>query len=1066
VAGGFQVCGTYHPGPPLFALTRLNPLAVTTPISYHPQVVDRKIMNKQNRPTNISVCALRSIFILLLTAGLFSSRASAENDLNTPRQANGDRSASALLADYGLPNKPYDVDARFESLRATVWSENGVRRILLDGWVQIEIGQYRFQAERAVIWINRWSDPSIAEGLVIKEIAVYLDEVSDAARPSGQTTVGNDLLITSVIWGKVNLRSDGLWDGKPHETDLLNRAENRFIDWLKKATETYEGGAVIDRKRFQRRLPILDEALQPAQPAEQVGETGRFLDPGDREVRREPGRPHAVIILPIQNLEYQLIEDGTEGYATLHGNLVVQYIEYAPKPGEKEARRLTLQADRIVLFTDPISRNDILTGQLSAESVRGIYLEGNVIGSDGKYTLRGPRMYYDFHTNRAIVPDAVLSTYSKTSRTPIYLRADSLRQTAIDQWQADEISISTSEFFTPSISLSASSVTLDRLEDDYEKVSHRIDARNITLKSGDLPIFWWPRYKGPADQIPLRSIEVGANSRDGVYVSSRWDLFALMGWEPTLRQGKIDTTLLLDMLSDRGPAIGLDVKYNTPDHRGHALGYLLMDDDGTDHLSSGVKRERSNDNRGIIDWAHRYEPDDDWTFLFELSSISDPAFIDSFFNDWGAQRRQFQTRAYAKMQRDNWALEMFGNYDLNNFTPNEDLLQSQIYTVEKMPEVGFYRIGRTFWNDRLVYSSEYRVSRMRFSLPRMTLSEIGQGQTGFGYDPDQDLSMALLAAGYTEEFINRFHTRHELAMPMHVGPINVTPFIMGRFTAYDKEFNEFNPRGEDLRWFGAAGLRMSTQLSRVNNSIDNRFLDLHRMRHIIEPYLTLWSADSDADARDYPIYDLDVEGASVGSAIKFGMRNTWQTKRGGPDRWYSTDVFTLDTHVVFHSSEVQGDYAVPLFFDYRPEYSHFGDHARGDFSWLVSDSFAFASHTIYDLNESAVARSSIGHRIDHSSNLFSFTDLRYFDAGEQTLLAAGLGYQLTPRYKFRGVVNYDLDEDEARSFSTNLTRINQQFDVTFGLRYDQYREDTTFSLYFSPKGGGKSFGGPLSDDKR
>ena len=73
------------------------------------------------------------------------------------------------------------------------------------------------------------------------------------------------------------------------------------------------------------------------------------------------------------------------------GNLVVEHV--SAQPGEDFAK-LTLSADRGVIFTRPGTVTDLARNELSAEFVEGIYLEGNVtVGvDDGDYTARAPKV--------------------------------------------------------------------------------------------------------------------------------------------------------------------------------------------------------------------------------------------------------------------------------------------------------------------------------------------------------------------------------------------------------------------------------------------------------------------------------------------------------------------------------------------------------------------------------------------------------------------------------------------------------------------------------------------------
>ncbi len=980
------------------------------------------------------------------TSAVAIALTTAENAISA--QPVGIGNASRLLSQDGVGLAAVEGEAVLHALRATIWGEGDVQRLYLEGWVTAEVGPYHFAAQSAVAWVIR----RIEEEGVVSEVALYLDRVSAVNRPSGMTSEGDELLVTAAILGPVRLRCDEFNEQiETIPSPVLERGEARLLEHLRRAAaRDEEAGPKIERIAPPPPPALIDLPRPP-------GETA----PPD-PFRPQVGiPPEAVIAFRMDGrLEYRVSEDGAEGTITLRDNLVVQYLELSVRPGEREPRQLTLTADRAVLFTDPIAPEDLARQQISSEMVRGIYLEGDVVATDGKYTMRGPRVYYEFSTNRGIVLDGVVHTYNADARVPIYMRAEEIRQTTRHEWQADRVRLSTSEFYTPHVSIGAGTVTLQKREDPVTRQSEDyVKVRDATLRVGEAPIFWVPGYKGRVEQFPLRRLTFGGNSQNGATFKSEWDLLSLMGLEVPAGN---DAGLLLDYYSERGPAAGVDAVYRTRDARGRFFAWTIFDD-GEDKLSSGAKRDVEEDLRGIFTWSHMHRLPDDWTVIGELSYLSDPNIVDSFFEGDADERREYQTRLYARQQRDNWAFEAFAKYDLNDFIANEDLLQSQGYLVEKMPEIGYYRYADSLWSGKVSWSSEYQLSRMRLSFPRHTLEEIGQGRAGFGIPSSTNLSTAALLAGYQEKYVDRFTTRQELAMPMQAGIFRIVPFVVGRFTAYDDDFDEFNAASEAIRWFGGGGVRVATQFSRVDNTVSSRLLDLHRMRHIIEPSVTLFSADSDAGVGDYPIYDLDVEGISTGTLMRVGLRNTWQTQRGGPGRWRSVDVLTVDTDVVLHTSETQGDYSIPRYFDYRPELSRFGDHFAGDFLWLVSDHFAIAGNLIYDLNESAVARSALGYRLDHSRDLYSYTDLRYADADDSTLLSLGLGYTVSPLYLFRGSVTFDLDRDESQTTNVELIRKTPQLDIIIGVSHNQYREDTTVSLSISPRGtAGRRYGGILN----
>jgi len=990
-----------------------------------------------------------------------------------------DTSAASLLYDQGLPIDPLEGDVRISGLDVTAWREGEVQRLLIEGWVAVDIGDYSFRAERAVAWISRRD----VAGATRNEIVLYLAHVNDAQRPAGSFASGRELLVTSSSIGRVSLKSDLFRESaaSPAGIDIVPRAEQLARSLLNPeqsaaAWTPADRGAVshapapVDEPlilpevlaQLQGGATLSDDELAGAAPGDSSGRSGSSAQQG----LFVPAR--STFLFRARDIEFKFAAEGeSESSATLSGDLVLQYTELARRPGTAGARQITLSAQRGVIFTDPVDPQSLGTGSIDATAARSAYLEGDVTVTDGNYTLRGPRMYYDFRTGRAMVLDAVLSTYDSRVKVPIYVRADEIRQVSPDQWEADGIRVATSEFAVPTVSLGAKKavITRQRAAGDSAEDRYRLKAKGLTLRAGDLPFFVWPGYQGDLSGFPLRQFNIGTGRQDGVHVETTWDLFALAG-RP--RPDNLDAELLLDYRSERGPGIGGALEYTTDDRdgRGRFSGYFIQDG-GTDRLSSGVERDAEKESRGYLSGWHRQELGDDWKLLLEISKASDEAFFDSFFPEVAQTSREQQTRALLSKQEDNWAFELGAKYDLNNFIINQDLLQSQGYLVEKVPELGFWSYADSWWGGKASYSSEYRLSRMRLSFPRHTLADIGQGFAGFGLPPVTDLSAAAFAAGYRENYVDRFFTRHELAFPFRTGIFNVTPFVTAQFSGYDDDFSEFSNQAEEYRFLAATGLRIYTQFSRVDRSFDSTLFDIHGVRHIVEPSLTLWSAAANAGSNEYPIYDQDVEGANEGTYARLGVRNTWQTHRGGEGRWYTVDFLRIDADLYFAGNDSENDFVIPRFYDYRPEYSQIGDAFITDFEWLATDALTFAGTSTFDIEESDLARGSVGVRIDHSPDLFTSADIRYIEAIDDTLLNLGFGYTLSSLYRLSFTTTYDLDRAEYRGVNSALTRRTPQFDVSVGVAYDNIREDTTLTLSVSPKGlGGRSFGGVLSGEER
>jgi len=125
---------------------------------------------------------------------------------------------------------------------------------------------------------------------------------------------------------------------------------------------------------------------------------------------------------------------------------------------------LELQADSAVIFhrreQSESSGDRRSENVLAGGSVQAAYLKGNIIMTEGPRTIRADEVYYDFQERRALAVRAEMRTFDPQRGIPVYLRAVKLRQIAENAFNADEITLSTSEFYMPQVAMEASSVLL------------------------------------------------------------------------------------------------------------------------------------------------------------------------------------------------------------------------------------------------------------------------------------------------------------------------------------------------------------------------------------------------------------------------------------------------------------------------------------------------------------------------------------------------------------------------------------------------------------------------------
>ncbi|MEZ6243401.1 MAG: LPS assembly protein LptD [Phycisphaerales bacterium] len=961
----------------------------------------------------------------------------------------------------------------FEGRRAWVWEEPpgsgsaGTRRILIEGHVRAVLGRQAFNAERAVVWMQKLP----GAGDRVYQVYALLDGLESLEGDAAVSIRAERLPIEGVIsldepaW----IRTDLTRSGRPTEGDaaaLVTSAEALFADQLR---EIAGGPPVVlppeERvARGPRELADPETLREMMNPYEQVAAAEEAQAQADRpELRTEPAAPPPEIFTGEGVFYYSAgdrvsVQRGEEHNAvTLTGGVVIQYTE------ADSGRSLELEAQRAVIFLKPGPLDETL-GSFTADSVEGLYLEGGFRASNGSYTVRGPRVYYDVAHDRAIMLDAVFWTYEKRLGMPLYVRAEAVRQEARDQFVASKAEVSNTAFFHPHFSIGTTSVKVTLEEDEATGDSYSVvDARNITLLGGGLPMFWWPVYVGDPERFPLRSVGFTSSNRTGPTIKTGWDLFGLMGMR---RPDGLDAQVQVDYYGKRGLGLGTTMGWDTAEHHGGLFSYLLPNDTGVDRVWGGREVDQTGEVRGAIVAEEMWRFREQWTLVAEGTFISDETFIESFDEEASKTRREFTNRLALKWQDEDFAGTIEFKGAIHDFISNEDIIQSPGYLVDKLPEIGVRQAGGDLLGDLapglLTHTWEASFSHMRLRFSEETAASYGftdnaSAMAAFGTLANQSLGAAQRGIGLTEDFVNRFDTRHEIAAPLQAGPISIRPFLVGRFTAYDNNFTAFSPNEEDnYRLWGAAGITFSTSIVHVDDSVDSQLFDLHRIRHIIEPSLTLWHGATNVQSVNLPVYDDDVEALMDGSAIRVGLNQTWQTKRGGPGRWRTVDVFKLNAEYVWTSDTDDRLGAIPRFFDARPELSTPGEHARIEAIWNVTDVVALAGESIYDFEINQQARTAGGILFRHTDQFSTSLDMRYINSQNVTYGGASARYRLTNKYDAEARMTYNFQRDEFQTFSLLVNRKFPNLELGVLLRYDNVQGETSFGFQISPLGGGRS----------
>ncbi len=972
-----------------------------------------------------------------------------------------------------------DADAQLHANRATSWRDGEARWLLLEDDVTVAVGAYGFGARRAVIRIAPQRQP----GQVIHHLWIYLDEAETLHGRARVKAEAPRLLVTVSTRGRVRLSTNLLKDAPAAPDDpLVQDAEHRITRHIQSvAARTVELQATEDRVQPPPRLaerpepppaappeppppPEIPEAPPPPEPMPAEVEPERPPRGRVEQPTVEPAEPtrrvglvdrhilpaEGIVSVSVGRIAYQPSGDD-EAVVLLTDGAKVMYQDF------DNERTMTLSAESAVIFLKGKRPADALRRQFNADRVLGMYLENNVVVTDGQFTVRAPRAYYDPVLNRAVLLEAVFYAYDVRRRVPLYLRAEHLRQESRTSWSAKKAVLTNSAFAEPHFSIASSRITINQQTDESGETLYRYTARHTTFNVGKVPVAYWPHLAGSSRDIPLRRVSADVSEDDDsqtqIEVRTRWDLFALAG-RP--RPDGVDLTGDLDFREDHGPAVGLNLDYDLPDMFGMFDAYFLPQDNGTDDIGGRTDVEFEDDQRGFMHLQHRQYLRRGLELSLEGAYVSDETFLEEFFRDEAVEAKTYETSLYVKQQKENQGFTFLTKYNVNDFLAQTTTLQAPGYFVDKVPELGYYRIGSSLFGNRLTYYTENRVSRMRIRAGEDAPAARGfttpDSLTLFGIPATTPFDTALGATGVPSQYVLRFDSRHELQVPLRVGSIDVVPYVAGRITAYDDDFVAFAGESDRIRYWGTAGTRLHTQFHNVYDRVEVPLLDVHRLRHIIEPSIDVFYMGSTINPEDIPVYDNDVEAIQEGTGVRLALTNTLQTQRGGPGRWRNVDWLVLNTELVLRSDDADTTTAIPRFFDYRPEFGRGGDHFYSDMMWMVSDTLAVAADVTYSLESDELALWHIGALLQHSPRASSSIEYNEIGVLGSRLLTYGFTYELTRKYRLSFRQRLSLDENETRDVTLSVERKLPQWRIVISISRDDIDDTQSVSVSLVPEG--------------
>jgi len=907
----------------------------------------------------------------------------------------------------------------------------------------MSIGANQFSSDRAVVWLESVRTNPPKAGLIPDKSGafgrggqvrleykarVYLQgSVSVKKAEEAKTTELSQTIVEDgqamIVWfdvsGEVFVTADKKEVTDPRDLELYQRALAAVV--VKE---------VIAEKPVPE-VPV--EKVQPEKPTEVVA----------KPEEKKPRFRYPVNIAPVGEVALKIesakAPDGTD-IATVIGRF------YLWQKQDEKGGLLELQADNAVIFyssqgfqaeqKQAETRQDIL----AKGNISNVYLSGDVVMTEGERTIRADEMYYDFERKRAIAINAVMRNFDVSKEIPIYVRAAKLKRLAEDKFAAEDIILTSSEFYSPQISFNASRVIItdttiaDQQKGAVSKSSYDAQMYDVRLRMYDRTIFYWPFVRSNLQRpdIPIKSISAGYDRKWGAMLQTRWYLARLLGLQEA--EGT-DSTFALDYYSMHGVGSGVEIDYERENYFGRILGYVI-DDRGEDRLGRDESRknlEPPNKLRGRFLWQHRQFLPYNWQLTTEIGYMSDENFLESYYRNEFNLGKEQETIVHLKRIEDNWGLAFLGKWRINDFVDQ----------LEELPSAEFHWTGQSLLDDRLTFYSDSQLSRFRQRL-------------------------ASDSPSVSQDFFTFGSTRNEVDMPIALGKMKLVPFIAGT-AAYEDgsgfrtDIDGSTEEREDNVFLGETGVRASLQpYWKVFPDVKSRLWDLNQLRHIISPYFAaVGFAESD------PVIEQR-------DAVNVGISQRLQTRRGPGIKERTVDWMRLDTDITWVNDS--GDAStgpdrfiwnkpfIPLVNSLStvvPQQDRRGSNIFGlrrnsfcaDYIWRLSDTLAVLSDMNFDMQSGVVQQFNVGLSHLRWPNLSYYIGSRYLrrvevlDEKGSNAFTFAVTYVIDPRYTV--VFSQEFDFDYGANVRSDITLIRRYHRIYWGITYSADESLDNRAIVFS-----------------
>ena len=715
-----------------------------------------------------------------------------------------------------------------------------------------------------------------------------------------------------------------------------------------------------------------------------------------------------------------------------------------------------------------------------------LYLEGNVVFAKDRRVIYAQRMYYNVERAQGTILKAEVLTPVPEYRGLVRLKADVVQQVDENRLQAYGTAFTSSRLGVPRYWLQSRQMDLTRQpvqqidpvtgQPQFDpatgqpKIGDEYFAQSVANRVyiGQVPVFAWPRFSTSLNDPSLYLTEFAINNDRifGTQIHTGFDLYKVLGIQTPPRG--TNWTGVLDYLSERGVGYGTKFDYRRnglfgiPGQVQGSYKSWFINDEGLDFLG----RRRFNlvpeeTFRGRVVGKHRHNIAPGFSVRGELGYVSDRNFLEQFYE------REWDTSKDATTGL--WVERNFGTQSYNLIA---DLQVNDFFTQTSwLPRLDQFTLGQPIFGDRAFFNSH---------------SHAGYGRMRVATTPTDPTDAAFFDPLAWEADVDGFRvgTRQEINVPLQLGPTKVVPYALTDFTYWQEALD-----GNDLfRAAGQVGVRSSLPVWKVDPTVQSELLNLNGLAHKVTFDLDAFYADASQDINELPLYDaLDDDsqehfrrrfafstfGIAAGgdtplrydersfalrsglqgnvtspsaeifddlSAIKLGVRQRWQTKRGAPGRERIIDLVNLDVQGIIYpdaDSDNFGAAAGMVNYDFR---YHIGDRVS-----LVSDGF-------FDFFQEGLRTVSVGAYAERPEVGNIYLGVRSIEGPISSNIITGTGtYRMSDKWGLKGGLQVDFGEAGTIGQRVGVVYIGESFLFELAVNYDANRDNLGLRFGFEPR---------------